>query len=59
LHQLIQTVDTRLDAFDATGAARALDTFVDQLSNWYVRRNRRRFWEGDAAAFATLYETLV
>ncbi|GAP63320.1 isoleucyl-tRNA synthetase [Ardenticatena maritima] len=59
LHQLIKTVDAKLDGFDATGAARAIDAFVDQLSNWYVRRNRRRFWDGDAAAFATLYETLV
>ena len=33
-----------LDAYDATGAGRAIEAFVDDLSNWYVRRSRRRFW---------------
>jgi isoleucyl-tRNA synthetase len=55
----VDTVTDRLDAFDATVAAREISAFVDDLSNWYVRRSRRRFWEGDARAFATLRECLV
>jgi isoleucyl-tRNA synthetase len=49
----------RLDAYDTTQAGRAIGAFVDELSNWYVRRSRRRFWDGDPAAFATLRESLV
>ncbi len=52
-------VTDRLEAFDATGGGRAVQAFVDDLSNWYVRRSRRRFWEGDPVAFATLRECLV
>ena len=48
-----------LEAYDATAAGRALAEFVDDLSNWYVRRSRRRFWDGDPAAFATLRTCLV
>jgi isoleucyl-tRNA synthetase len=59
VNRLVALVDERLEQFDATTAGRAIGTFVDQLSNWYVRRNRRRFWEGDPAAFAALYETLA
>ena len=59
LSATVSTVTERLDAFDATGGAREIITFVDDLSNWYVRRNRRRFWDGDARAFATLRECLV
>jgi isoleucyl-tRNA synthetase len=55
----VTAVTERLDAFDATGGAREIATLVDDLSNWYVRRSRRRFWEGDARAFATLRECLV
>jgi isoleucyl-tRNA synthetase len=55
----VAAVTERLDAFDATAGAREIATFVDDLSNWYVRRSRRRFWEGDARAFATLRECLV
>ena len=44
-----------MDDFDATGAGRAIAAFVDELSNWYVRRSRRRFWDGSPAAFATLH----
>ena len=53
------TVTERLDDYDATNAGRAIAAFVDELSNWYVRRSRRRFWDGDPAAFATLHECLV
>jgi isoleucyl-tRNA synthetase len=55
----VEEVTSRLDAFDATGGAREIAAFVDDLSNWYVRRSRRRFWEGDARAFATLRQCLV
>jgi isoleucyl-tRNA synthetase len=55
----VETVTERLDDFDATFAGRAIQEFVDELSNWYVRRSRRRFWDGDPAAFATLHECLV
>jgi isoleucyl-tRNA synthetase len=54
-----EEVTERLEAFDATFAGRAIAAFVDDLSNWYVRRSRRRFWEGDPAALATLRECLV
>ncbi len=60
LNQVVSCVTTALDDYDPTGAARALQEFVDELSNWYVRRNRRRFWQGEAEAFpATLRECLV
>jgi isoleucyl-tRNA synthetase len=56
----------RLEAYEATNAGRAIEAFVDDLSNWYVRRARRRFWdpggsggEDSRAAFRTLYECLV
>jgi isoleucyl-tRNA synthetase len=59
LQATIETVDERLEQFDATSAGRAIQAFVDDLSNWYVRRSRPRFWNGDPAAFATLRESLV
>jgi isoleucyl-tRNA synthetase len=59
LQATVQVVRERLDNFDATGGGRALMAFVEELSNWYVRRSRRRFWDGDPAAFATLRECLV
>jgi len=63
LHKTITTVTDALDHFDAKTAGEALESFVDQLSNWYVRRNRRRFWkstdpEDKQAAYLTLYECL-
>ncbi|MFN8131958.1 MAG: isoleucine--tRNA ligase [Solirubrobacteraceae bacterium] len=59
LHATTSEVCDRLDAYDATFAGRAIAELVDDLSNWYVRRSRRRFWEGDPAAFATLRHLLV
>jgi isoleucyl-tRNA synthetase len=64
LHQLIETVTAGMEAYDVTTSGRAIERFVDDLSNWYIRRSRRRFWktESDAdknAAYATLYECLV
>ena len=52
-------VAERLDAYDATTAGRAIATLLDELSNWYVRRSRRRFWDGDPAAFRTLRTCLL
>ena len=54
-----ELVAERLDAYDATSAGRAIASLVDELSNWYVRRSRRRFWDGDAAAFQTLRTCLL
>jgi isoleucyl-tRNA synthetase len=64
LDGLIGEVRAALDAYDAMRAARAVEGFVDELSNWYVRRNRRRFWKGELdadkrAAHATLHEVLT
>ena len=49
----------RLDAYDATTAGRAIAELLDDLSNWYVRRSRRRFWDADPAAFRTLRTCLL
>ncbi len=54
-----ELVAERLDAYDATTAGRAIAGLVDELSNWYVRRSRRRFWDGDPAAFQTLRTCLL
>ena len=58
LHRVVLEVDAALEDFDPTRAGRALTQLIDDLSNWYVRRSRRRFWEGDPAALATLHECL-
>ncbi len=57
-HRLAQGVDAALENFDTQKAGRLLAAYVDDLSNWYVRRSRRRFWQGDPAALATLHECL-
>ena len=54
-----ELVCERMEAYDVTSAGRAIATLVDELSNWYVRRSRRRFWDGDRAAFDTLRSCLV
>ena len=64
LHILIKKVTAELDGYDAFAAGRAIADFVDELSNWYVRRSRRRFWKSEAdadkiAAYLTLNECLV
>ncbi|HEY5333219.1 MAG TPA: DUF5915 domain-containing protein, partial [Solirubrobacterales bacterium] len=59
LQATVATVRERMDDFDATTAGRAIADFVEELSNWYVRLSRQRFWEGDRAAFATLRTCLV
>ncbi len=58
LHVTVLEVDAALEDYDSARAGRRLAAFVDDLSNWYVRRSRRRFWDGDPAALATLHETL-
>ena len=57
-HRLASEADDALDQFDTQRAGRLIAAFVDDLSNWYVRRSRRRFWDGDASALATLHEAL-
>ena len=57
-HRLATGVTEALEAFDTQRAGTLLAAYVDDLSNWYVRRSRRRFWAGDPAALATLHECL-
>ena len=64
LHSLVRDVTQAYEGYDVPGATRPIQAFVEQLSNWYVRLSRRRFWksEDDAdklSAYATLYECLV
>jgi isoleucyl-tRNA synthetase len=61
LNSVTADVTAAMEGFDTAAAGRRLAAFIDDLSNWYVRRSRRRFWDGPrtpggAAAFATLYE---
>jgi isoleucyl-tRNA synthetase len=64
MHMLIADVTAALDDFDALAATKRFEAFVEDLSNWYVRRSRRRFWKSESdtdkqAAYATLYEALL
>ena len=64
LHALTRDVTNAMENYDVLGATRPIEAFVDQLSNWYLRRSRRRFWKSESdgdkkAAYATLYEALV
>ncbi|MGD0006314.1 MAG: class I tRNA ligase family protein [Anaerolineaceae bacterium] len=64
LNQVVDTVTTSLENSDHWDAAKAVGAFMDDLSNWYVRRSRRRFWKSEhdadkATAYATLYHILV
>ena len=64
LNTLIKEVDEKLNKYDITGAALAIEEFTDSLSNWYVRRNRERFWSQGSndekiGAYVTLYRVLV
>jgi isoleucyl-tRNA synthetase len=60
LHSTVRDVTDALESYDALGAAQALMRMVDDLSNWYVRRGRARFWKStDPAAHATLHECLL
>ena len=64
LNQVVAGVTERLNDYDAYGATLLIEPFIDDLTNWYIRRSRRRFWksEQDAdknAAYATLYRVLT
>jgi isoleucyl-tRNA synthetase len=64
LNQLVLDVDNGLENYNPTDAGRRIETFVDDLSNWYVRRSRRRFWKSGSdadkmSAYNTLYHCLV
>ncbi|MGH2965973.1 MAG: isoleucine--tRNA ligase [Solirubrobacterales bacterium] len=59
LQATTETVIDRMDAFDCTNAGGAIAAYVEELSNWYVRLSRRRLWEGDIEALATLRRCLL
>jgi len=65
LNALVEEYEKEMDEYDVTKAARAVSDFtIDQLSNWYVRRSRRRFWKSEMnreklSAYQTLYECLI
>ncbi|WP_186428709.1 isoleucine--tRNA ligase [Clostridium sp. BSD9I1] len=64
LNTLIKTVESNMDGYGITQAALAIEEFVDELSNWYVRRNRSRFWSetltnDKIGAYVTLYKVLT
>ncbi len=64
LNTLVKTVDEKLAAYDITGAGHVIESFTDELSNWYVRRNRERFWSTELndekiGAYTTLYRVLT
>ncbi|NTW13499.1 MAG: isoleucine--tRNA ligase [Candidatus Moranbacteria bacterium] len=64
LQALVREVDEALASYDLYSPTAKIESFIDELSNWYIRRNRKRFWknenDGDKdAAYATLYEVLV
>jgi len=58
LNKVIKGVDNALEDFDSQLAGGLIAAFIDDLSNWYVRRSRRRFWDGDEVALNTLYYCL-
>ncbi|NUR50230.1 MAG: isoleucine--tRNA ligase [Hamadaea sp.] len=57
-HSLVAEVTGAMDAYDLSGASSAVRSYLDALTNWYVRRSRDRFWAGDTEAFDTLYTVL-
>ncbi|MEU9773278.1 isoleucine--tRNA ligase [Streptomyces sp. NPDC047968] len=58
LHTLVDQVTKAMESYDTQRAGKLLSAFVDDLSNWYVRRSRRRFWQGDRAALRTLHDVV-
>ncbi|MDX2643117.1 isoleucine--tRNA ligase [Streptomyces sp. PA03-1a] len=58
LGALVRDVTDALESYDTQRAGKLLSSFVDDLSNWYVRRSRRRFWQGDKAALRTLHDVV-
>ena len=59
LHDLVESVTTTMDEYDLFGACGSVRSFLDVLTNWYVRRSRDRFWVGEQAAIDTLHTVLV
>ncbi len=59
LHKLVRDTTAAMESYDVIGYTRPLGVFVENLSNWYVRLSRRRFWDSDPEALATLHEVLV
>ena len=64
LNTLVKDVDSKLNSYDITGSALQIEAFTDELSNWYVRRNRSRYWsdkltDDKIGAYMTLYRVLV
>lgn len=59
LHTLVRDTTAAMESYDVIGYTRPISTFVENLSNWYVRLSRRRFWDSDPEALATLHEVLV
>jgi isoleucyl-tRNA synthetase len=57
-HSLTASVSSAMDAYDLSSACAAVRSYLDALTNWYVRRSRDRFWAGDREAFDTLYTVL-
>lgn len=57
-HRLVRDCEAAYETFDTQRLGLLIGQFTDVLSNWYVRRSRRRFWSGDAGALTTLHETL-
>jgi len=56
--ELVTDVTRQLDGYDVSGACASVRSYLDALTNWYVRRSRDRFWTGDRDAFDTLYTVL-
>ena len=59
VQQLMREATDGYEAYDTPAVARSFEAFVDDLSNWYIRRSRRRFWEEEDAALGTLWYALV
>ncbi len=57
-HRTVRDVDAALEVFDSQTAGRLIAELIDDMSNWYVRRSRRRFWTGEPAALQTLHSCL-
>ncbi len=57
-HELVGAVTGQMDAYDVAGACASVRSYLDMLTNWYVRRSRQRFWSGDQPAFDTLWTAL-
>jgi isoleucyl-tRNA synthetase len=64
LHQVVRSANLEMDRFNVAAVTRDVERFIDDLSNWYIRRSRRRFWKSEndtdkASAYKTLYEVLT